>query len=115
MNGYDIYIYTIFFCKLVMILSALLYYILNKTNAKHDIKNKIKNIKNMFEFLFVFLMSILLIYIFTPFNPKVINYETRLLFFLLGIILLITAKYGIFFSDSKNVLEFSRIQQIFGN
>ena len=115
MNGYDMYIYTIFICKLIMVLSAITYHIIRHTHISHDTKERIQNIKNIFEFLFVFLMSLLLLYVFNPRNHVHINYETKLLFFLLGIILLITAKYGIFFKDSKNTVLFERIQGLFGN
>ena len=114
MNGYDLYIYCVFICKLIMILSAIGYRIVEHTTIHHAVKSYLKNIKNIFEFLFEFMMALLLIYIFNPRNNRMITYETRLLFFLLGIILLITANYGIFFNETKNTILFKKIQTLFG-
>jgi hypothetical protein len=116
MKGYDYYIYLIFFCKLIMLLSSISYFILRKSgNHNHEIRSKIKNIRDTFEFMFIFLMALLMIYIFNPRYPVQINYETKLLFFLLGIILLLTAKYKIFFAESKDMIELEKLQDIFGN
>jgi hypothetical protein len=48
-------------------------------------------------------MAILLIYLFNPRNPKleIIDSETKILLYLFGIVLLITAKWEAFFEGSK--------------
>ncbi len=101
-------------CKLIMILSACLHFILEHSSINPSILSNLENIKNIFEFLFVFLMSLLLLYIFNPYSPKIINYETRLLFFLLGVILLITSNYSVFLQDTHNTRLFAKIQGLFG-
>lgn len=60
--------------------------------------------KQVTEFIFVFCMSILLIYYFYPTNgsiqqPILVDKETRLLFLLYGFILIFTAKWTIFFDE----------------
>ncbi len=115
MNSYDLYIYSVFMCKLVMIITACLHFVLKYSSIHPDILSNLENTKNIFEFLFVFMMALLLLYIFNPFNPKQINYETRLLFFLLGVILLITAKYGIFLQETSTKHMLLNIQKLIGN
>ncbi len=115
MNSYDLYIYSVFMCKLIMILSACLHFVLEHSLINPIILSNLENIKNIFEFLFVFMMALLLLYIFNPRSPKQMNYETRLLFFLLGVILLITSKYSIFIQESKSTRLFIKIQSLFGN
>lgn len=70
--------------------------------------------KERVEFVFIILMSILLIYIFNPRfnNIKLINKEIQLLLYLFGFILLITAKWNIFIKESP---LFKYIQISLGN
>jgi hypothetical protein len=114
MNSYDLYIYSVFMCKLIMILSAIIHLILKRSSVDYTTLHRINIIKEIFEFLFVFMMAVLLMYIFNPLSPKEMNAETRLLFFLLGVILLITARYSIFFKESKSTIVFEKIQKLFG-
>lgn len=57
--------------------------------------------KERTEFIFTICMAILLIYYFKPGTSKPLNRETGLLFFLFGWILIITAKWNIFFTQAK--------------
>ena len=57
--------------------------------------------KERTEFIFIICMAILLIYYFKPGTSKPLNRETGLLFFLFGWILIITAKWDIFFTQAK--------------
>jgi hypothetical protein len=72
-----------------------------KTNNKKMIQN-LGFWKDRFEFIFKAMMSVLLIYLFNPRadNMKFINYETKLLLYLFGFILIITANWNIFFKES---------------
>ena len=56
-------------------------------------------------------MSILLIYLFNPrFNRELlINGETKLLLFLFGFVLILTAKWNIFFEESKWFVKLKEI------
>ena len=55
------------------------------------------------EFIFTSLMAILLIYLFNPIKNKMfmINNETKLLLYLFGIVLIITADWKTFFKESN--------------
>ena len=112
MNKFDYFIYLIFSVKVIFILLALsqrYYKIAGKKDTDRD-KN-IEYWRNRIEFIFVILMSILLIYLFNPrFNRELlINGETKLLLFLFGFVLILTAKWNIFFEESKWFVKLKEI------
>ena len=114
MNKLSIYIYFIIFLKLIfMILTITNLYKKIKHQENTESFKTINFWKHRIEFVFVALMSGLLIYIFNPTANRInlINYEVKLLFYLFGFILLITAKWDIFFDES---IMFNRIQKILG-
>ena len=103
MKYFNIYITLIFLVKIVFITLALTYiYLKAKGKEKTDLANKIKYWKERVEFIFVFLMALLLIYLFSPRanRSSLIDYETKILFYLFGFVLLITAKWQTFFGES---------------
>ena len=69
--------------------------------------------KERIEFVFIFLMALLLIYIFNPKIPhtNLLNFEVKLLIYLFGFILLITAEWKLFFYESE---WFKYLQQAIG-
>ena len=100
MNNYDIYIYLIFAVKIVFIVMAILHLFLRiKGKTDSELDKKIVYWKERMEFIFTFLMSILLMYLFNPRknNIYMVDKETNLLLFLFGFVLLITAKWSDFF------------------
>ena len=105
MNKLDLFIYLIIFVKLIFIGSTILNKILSLKDKKkyHEIIEKTDYFRERTEFVFVILMSILLIYIFNPHHTKrvPINSEMRLLLFLYGWVMILTAKWDIFFSETK--------------
>ena len=133
MTFLEIYIFFIFFIKLIFIILAITNLYLkkqipveekenqeNQENKKTDkikkqieTQEKIENWKKHIELLFKFLMSLLLIYIFNPRYNRIhlINYEAKLLFFLFGIILVVTAQWKEIINESpllvyiQNVLK----------
>lgn len=111
MNKYDMYITFIFLIKIGFIIMAITHiYLKAKGEEKSDLDKKILFWKERFEFIFIALMSILLIYVF---NPRVdrsilVDKETKILLYLFGFILLITAKWDIFFKESPLV---KKVQQ----
>ena len=114
MKYFDMYIALIFAIKIGFILLALthLYY---KTKGEEESKNNKTVVywKDRLEFAFVFLMSLLLIYLFNPRNNRLnmIDNEAKILLFLFGFILILTAKWNVFFEESKWL---STLQQIVG-
>jgi hypothetical protein len=104
MDYYTSYIILVFIVKLIFITLAVTHIYLRakgKTDSKLD-----KNVvywKDRFEFIFAFLMALLLLYLFNPMNGKsiMISGETKILLYLFGIVLLITAKWGTFIEEAN--------------
>lgn len=104
MKKMDMYVTFIFIVKLAfLILSVVHIYLKVKGKGKSESDNKILFWKERVEFVFVFLMSILLIYTFFPRRQILIpiDYEMRVLFFLFGFILILTAKWDTFIGESN--------------
>ena len=93
------YITFIFLIKIGFIIMTITHiYLQAKGKKKSDLDKNILYWKERFEFIFIAMMSILLIYLF---NPRVdrsvlIDKETKILLYLFGFILLITAKWNLF-------------------
>ena len=115
MNYFDDYIYTIFILKLIfMILSITNIYLKVKYPGEEtDLDKNVVFWKETISFIFVFLMACLLIYLFFPTRTKAVelNGETKLLLYIFGIVLLVTADWGEFFNESR---DFIRVQDILG-
>jgi hypothetical protein len=98
------YIYLIFFVKICFIILAL-YHLYLRTKGKADSKTNQQVLfwKERIEFVFIALMSFLLIYLFNVRTNRLsmIDHETKLLLFLFGFILIITAKWDTFFEESE--------------
>ena len=108
MKYFDMYIILIFIVKICFIIAAIghLYYkITGQLDSNND--KKVTYWKERFEFLFIALMAILLIYLFNPRTERtvLIDKETKILLYLFGFILIITAKWDIFFKESKGFKE----------
>jgi hypothetical protein len=104
MKYYDIYITCVIIVKAIFIVLSLTYiYLKIKNKQNTTLASKVNYWKERVEFLFVLLMALLLIYLFNPrANRSNINdTETKILFFLFGFVLLITAKWENFFKESK--------------
>ena len=104
MDKYTLFIYLIFAVKLGFILMAASHaYMKVKGKGDSDLDKKLVYWKERFEFVFVLLMAILLIYLFNPRKDRgtLIDGETKILLYLFGFVLLITAKWGDFFHESK--------------
>ena len=97
------YIVLIFVIKIVFISLALAHlYLRIKGKIGSETDKHILFWKERVEFVFIALMSFLLIYLFNTRTNRLsmINHETKLLLFLFGFILIITAKWGLFFEES---------------
>ena len=103
MDYYTIYISIIFLVKIVFVILAFTHlYLEFKNKSKSDLDKQVLFWKQRFEFIFIILMSFLLIYLFNPRKNRLfmINNETKLLFFLFGFVLIITADWKIFLKES---------------
>jgi len=101
-SGLDFYVLFLIIIKTIFVAAALGHVVLAHTTSSFDkYDTKLLYWKERTEFIFVVSMSVLLIYYFHPFiksNPM--SSETRLLFFLFGWILLVTAKWKIFIVEA---------------
>jgi hypothetical protein len=92
---YDVYLKSIIFCKIILILLILAeVYLWIKGKKETELDKKLQKIKSKVENVFKILMSLLLVFLFNPRTDRsiLIDYETKLLLCLFGIILLITMK-----------------------
>ena len=99
----DIFLFFIIVIKVIFIISAIGHIILSHSTSKkaHKIDPKLVYWKKRTEFVFIISMAILLIYHFNPRVKKiVIGKETSILFFLFGIVLIVTADWNLFITES---------------
>jgi hypothetical protein len=112
-GAYNIYINFIVLIKLVFICLAITHlYLKLKHRTDSDLDKQIIYYKERAEIIFVALMAGLLIFLFNPRvfdRGKFLTRETKIILYLFGFILLITAKWGIFFEESE---YFKRLQSI---
>ena len=103
MNKYNIYIGFVFIVKVGFILLAVSHIYLKAKGQEHsELDEEILYWKERIEFIFVVAMALLLIYLFNPRRqiPAMIDNETKVLLTLFGFVLIITAKWGLFFKES---------------
>jgi phosphatidylglycerophosphate synthase len=100
MDSYKAYINFLIFLKITYIFLAVLHLYYRRKGIKKD--QEILYWKSRIEFIFTISMAILLIYLFNPRkgDKVTITGETKLLLFLFGFIILITAKWDYFISTS---------------
>lgn len=104
MKYFDMYIILIFIVKIVfIILSLYRLYVKAKTPEDKKLLETIEFWKSKAEFIFISLMSILLVYLFNPRanNISMIDGETKLLLYLFGFILLLTENWSSFIHESS--------------
>ncbi len=114
MNQFSIYLMFIIFIKfLYMCLSIAHIYYNAKDEADSDTDTRITFWKERMEFIFVALMSFLLIYIFNPRTNRTANldFETKTLLFILGFILLTSANWKTFFNETPLVKRIRKINK----
>jgi hypothetical protein len=114
MKYFTIYTTLIFAVKFIFIILALTQIYLRISQMPNSVfVNTVDYWKSRIEFLFVFLMAGLLLYLFAPPMNKSVDIagEPKLLLFLFGTILLTTAKWGDFFNESPTIIK---LQDILG-
>ena len=103
MNYFHKYVYFIIIIKVLFILLTILHlYMKAKGSIDSDLYKKIVYWKERIEFIFQILMSILLIYLFNPIydHTFLVDKQVKILLYVFGFVLLITAKWGTFFKES---------------
>ena len=109
MTPHQIYIISVSIIKLLFAffsVSHIYYYLKGKADSESD-KTAIFW-KERLEFLFIILMSILVIYTFNPLSSKgfVIKRETKILIFIFGIVVLTGAKWELFIPRDLKTLSY---------
>jgi hypothetical protein len=99
-NSLDYFVFFIIIIKIVFVISAIGHLVLTHLSIGQKLDSKLVYWKERTEFIFTVSMSILLIYSFRINHEKPVNKETSILFYLFGWILLLTAKWGIFFKEA---------------
>ena len=104
MDRYNQFIMLLIILKVLFILLAIVHFynrIKGKANSKED--KRVLYWKSRIEFIFTIGMALLLIYVFSPERRDKYNIteETKLLFFMFGLVLLITAKWETFIETSE--------------
>lgn len=115
MNYFHSYIYLIIVVKLLFVALTISHlYLKSKGDKDKDLDEKIVYWKERVEFVFEILMALLLIYLFNPRHDHnvLIDKHVKVLLYLFGFILLLTAKWGNFFKES---IWFEDLQKIIGN
>ena len=104
MNSYDYFIYYIVLNKILFVVFGVWHFILVRENkGETEFSLSLHNWKEYCEFIFIACMAILCLYLFNPFLEirPTINYETRVLLFVFGCIVLLNCKWDLFFEQSK--------------
>ena len=114
MEYFSSYIFLLFVLKFIFIIMAISnIYLKFKHRENTEVYKTFLYWKGRVEFVFVSLMALLLIYLFNPRKNRLfmIDGETKLLLYLFGFVLLITADWSNFIHESK---WFQRVQDIVG-
>jgi hypothetical protein len=100
-------IYFIIFIKIIFLIMVLSHLYLEKFSKNEDLKVKYsyKTLywKERTEYIFIICMAILLIFIFHPWSNHIHRYmtnEIKLLFYLFGWVLIITAHWSLFIKEA---------------
>jgi len=104
MDYFELYIYSIIAIKIGFILCVLTHtYLKYKGQENSDLDKKVKYWKERFHFIFEIQMAAFLIYLFNQRDPRPVSVEgeTKLLLYLFGFVLIITAHWSVFIEEAK--------------
>ena len=110
-NELDFFLLFIIIIKIIFIGLALSHFALSRSSS--DLAKKtdvtVLKLKQYIEFIFVIGMAVLLLIHFNPYVKKInVDEESRFLFFLFGIILILTSDWNLFLTESpivKNIIS----------
>jgi len=122
-RNYDNFILFVIFIKVLFIISAIITFLLkmkikmskNNNNNTINIYNHLFVCKETLEFIFIICTGLICIIVFYPYykDQVIIDRNTRLLLFIYGFIILITANWSILTNQLPS--WFLDLQKIFGN
>lgn len=112
MDYFNSLIYVVIFIKVIFIILSIVHLELEykgKTNSK--MYKTIEYWRERMEFIFVFLMSLIIIYVFYPYSDRSnkLTKETKILLYLFGFILIITADWNNFIHQARWFTYLQRI------
>lgn len=109
------YIFLILVVKIIVLFLVISSFLINKSiENKPEVKQKYthllkiySNIKEQIHFIFGILMGILLIILFNPYtkNPIILNNEDKIILWLFGYVLIISADWSNFMHDWKIIVK----------
>jgi hypothetical protein len=101
MNNLEYYITFIFIVKICFIILSITDNLLKLDNKNHVLQQNVDYLKERCELFFKLLMSLFLIYAFYPYRktPIELYFESRLLLYLFGFVLLLTANWSVIMND----------------
>jgi hypothetical protein len=108
LSRFDVCIALIFILKITFIVLAVMNIYTKITTPENTERlNNLQFWKDRVEFVFIFTMSSLLLFLFNPFHSHIgmITKETKMLLFLFGCILIVTAQWGLFISQAPWVKD----------
>lgn len=107
-SNLDYFIYFTFFIKVIFFFLVIINLILETIGRSENLVKSIDRWCKYLEFIFVALMSVLLIIYFNPViqKPPEINHESRILLFTYGIIVLLNADWTVIFKESIILKKF---------
>jgi hypothetical protein len=102
-NSFDLFLLFIIIIKIVFVIATVGHVV-----ASHSNNFKIANadpafieLKEYTEFIFTIAMAILILYHFNPYVKRVsVDEESKVLFFIFGIIIILTSNWNLFFTES---------------
>jgi hypothetical protein len=111
MTNLDYYVTFVFIVKICFVILAISDLVLKLENKHPILQKKVNYLKERCELVFKFFMSLFLIYIFYPRRKKPIelDFKSRLLLFVLGFVLVLSANWKVIIHDSllyqeKNII-----------
>lgn len=112
MSWFNKYILLVMLVKFTFVVFSISHLIM-KAKGKEDSELDTKFVfwKKRIEFVFIILMSLLLIYLFNPRqnNSNNLNFETKLLLYVFGFIMIITAKWSTFIHENPLFKKFQGV------
>ena len=107
---YASFVIFIYVLKIAFVILSLAKLYLIKKDPKNKWIDTIIYWKDRIEFIFVICMALLLIYVFLPSSKNTpLDKHTQMLFLLFGALLLFTAKWEIFVSESQTIKTLQKI------
>jgi len=104
MDRYEKFISFLILLKVLFVILALLHFYNHTTGRANSQEDKnIVYWKDRIEFVFTIGMALLLLYVFSPKrrDTQVITKETKILFFMFGFVLILTARWENFIETSR--------------